>query len=144
MCVETLKTVLVFPRWLIWGVTCLGLLWKWTFSHLSPEKPHKCVLKPSEQCSFFQDDWFEGSHAQVYSKHECCPTYVFGNPINVCWNPQNSAHFSKMIDLRGHMPRFTLKMNISHLSHEKPHKCVLKPSEQCLFFQDNRFEGSHA
>ena len=25
---------------------------------------------------------------------------------------QNRAHFSKMIDLRGHMPRFTLKMNV--------------------------------
>ena len=25
---------------------------------------------------------------------------------------QNSAHFSKMINLRGHMPRFTLKMNV--------------------------------
>ena len=35
------------------------------FSHLAHEKPHKCVLKPSEQCSF-----------------------------------------PKMIDLRGHMPRF--------------------------------------
>ena len=29
---------------LIWGVTCLGLLQKWMFSHLSPEKPHKCVI----------------------------------------------------------------------------------------------------
>ena len=29
--------------------------------------------------------------------------------INVCWNPQNRACFSDMIDLRGHMPRFTLK-----------------------------------
>ena len=27
-------------------------------------------------------------------------------------NSQNRAHFSKTIDLRGHMPRFTLKMNI--------------------------------
>ena len=30
------------------------------FSHLSPWKPYKCVLKPSGQDSFFQDDWFEG------------------------------------------------------------------------------------
>ena len=33
-------------------------------------------------------------------------------PINVYSDPQNSAHFSKTIDLRGHMPRFTLKMNV--------------------------------
>ena len=29
--------------------------------------------------------------------------------LNVCWNPQNRALFSKMIDLSGHMPMFTLK-----------------------------------
>ena len=39
--------------------------------------------------------------------------YLLGNPLNVCWNPQNRACFSKMIDLSGHMPRFTLKMNVS-------------------------------
>ena len=27
----------------------------------------------------------------------------------MCWNPQNRACFSKMIDLRGHMARLTLK-----------------------------------
>ena len=44
------------------------------------------------------------------------------------------------------MPRFSLKMSMfSHLSPEKPHKCVLKPSEQCSsFFKDDPFEGSHA
>ena len=50
------------------------------FSHLSPEKTHKCVFRH-----------------------------------------QNSAHFSKTIDLRGHMPRFTLKMNVfPFISSEKP------------------------
>ena len=39
------------------------------------------------------------------------------------------------------MPRFPLNMNVSP---EKLHKCVLKPSEQCLPFRDNQFEGSHA
>ena len=69
MCVETLRTVLIFLRRSIWGVTCLGLLWKWTFCNLSPLKPNKFVLKPSEQCSVFQDDRFEGSHVWVYSKN---------------------------------------------------------------------------
>ena len=154
MCAETLRTGLIFLRWSIWGVTCLGLLknehfpmyliknpinvcWnpqnracfsemidlrvtclglleKWTFSHLSPYKSHKCVLKPSEQGSFFQDNPFEGSHAYVYMKNECFPIYLLRNPINVCWNPQN--RMIEMIDLRVLMPRFTLKMNISHLS----------------------------
>ena len=66
------------------------------------------------------------------------PIYLLGNTINVCSDPQNSAHFSKMIDLRGHMPRFTLKMNVfTSIIPEKPHKCVLKPSEQCSFLQDD-------
>ena len=36
-------------------------------------------------------------------------------------------------DLKGHMPRFTLKMNVFPL---KQHKCVLKPSEQGLKFSE--------
>ena len=100
---------------------------KWTFSHLSSRRPHKCVLKHSEQGSFSWDNQFEGSHTYVYPENECFPIYLLGNHINVCWNPQNRAQlsetidlrghinraqFSEMIDLRGHMPRFTLKMNI--------------------------------
>ena len=61
--IEMLRTGHIFPRWLIGGVTCLALLEKWMFSHLSPEKCQKCVLEPSEQSSFFGDDRFEVSHA---------------------------------------------------------------------------------
>ena len=75
MCVLTIRRWFAFLSRSIWGVTCLGLFEKWTFSHLSPWKHHKCVLKP-----------------------------------------QNRARFSKMIDLRGHMPRFTWKWTFSHLS----------------------------
>ena len=103
MCVETLRTGLVFTRHWIWGITCLGLLSKWMFFHLSAWKP-----------------------------------------INVCWNPQNRAQFSEMMDLRDHMSRFTLKWMFFHLSPWKPHKCVLKPSEQGSIFWDDQFEGSHA
>ena len=35
------------------------------FSHVSPQKPHKCVLKPSAQGSFFQDDQFDQKHFKV-------------------------------------------------------------------------------
>ena len=81
-----------------------SFLWKTNelFSHLSYWKPHKCELKPSEHGSFFQDNQFEGSCAYVYSKNECFPIYLLGNPINVCWNPQNRTHFSETINLRGH------------------------------------------
>ena len=40
------------------------------------------------------------------------PIYLLGNPINVCWNPQNMACFSKKIDLRGYMTRFSWKMKV--------------------------------
>ena len=82
------------------------------FSHLSSWQLHNCVLKSSEQGSLFPDDQFEGSHAYIYSQNECFPIYLLGNCINECWNPQNRACFCKTIDLRGHMPRFTLKMNV--------------------------------
>ena len=63
MCVETLRTGLNFPRQSIWGVTCLGFLWKHEHFPISlPWKPHKCVLKPTEQGLFFRDYRFEGSH----------------------------------------------------------------------------------
>ena len=45
-------------------------------------------------------------------QNECFPIYLLRNPINVCSDPQNSACFSKKIDLRFHMPKFTLKMNV--------------------------------
>ena len=48
----------------------------------------------------------------MYSKNAYFPIYLLRNPINMCSNPENRAHFSKTIDLRGHMPRFTLKMNV--------------------------------
>ena len=63
MCVQTIWRGFIFPRWSIGGVTYLGLLEKWMFSHLSHWKPHKFVLKLSEKGLFFQDHPFERSHA---------------------------------------------------------------------------------
>ena len=45
-------------------------------------------------------------------KIEHFPICLLGNLIYLSSNPQNRAHFSEIIDMRGHMPRFTLKMNI--------------------------------
>ena len=39
------------------------------------------------------------------------PMYLLRNSISVCWNPQRMACFVKMINFRGHMPMFTLKMH---------------------------------
>ena len=99
--------------------------WKIIISQLCPWKHQKCMLKPSQQGSFFQDNQFKGSHAYVYSKNECFTIYLLRNPINVCWNPQNRACFVETIDLRGHMPRFTLKVNIfPYISWETLDMCV--------------------
>ena len=97
----------IFPRWSIWGVTCLGLLIKMNiFPSICLRICHKCAV---------------GTH----QKRVPC--------------------FSKMIDLRGQMPRFSWKMNMfSHLSDWKLHECVLELSEQGLFFQDDQFEASNA
>ena len=62
MCVETIRTEVIFLRWLIWGVTCLGLLEKWTFFHQSTWQLHKWVLELSEKGLFLWDYRFEGSH----------------------------------------------------------------------------------
>ena len=68
-------------------------------------------------------------------------------------NPQNRALFSEMIDLRGQMLRLTLKnehkyvFHFSKTSEGSPlkrnsiNKCVLKPSEQGSFFQDDHLRG---
>ena len=145
MCVETLRTVLVFPRWSIWGITCLGLLEKWMFSHVSSQKPHKCVLKPSEQCLFFPRRSIWGviclgftlkmnifSSFSLETTKMCVETLrtVLVFPRRSIWGVTYLGLLSQWM--------------FSHLSPEKPHKCVLKPSEQSSFFQDDRFEVSHA
>ena len=83
-----------------------------TFSPSISLETQKCVLKPSEQCSFFWDDRFEGHMPRFTLKMNVFPSISLETPTNVCWNPHNRDHFSQTIDLRGHMPRFTLKMNI--------------------------------
>ena len=40
------------------------------------------------------------------------PSISSKTPENVCLNPHNSAHFSETIDFRGHMSKFTQKMNV--------------------------------
>ena len=226
MCVETIRTELIFLRWLIWGVTCLGFLgknecfpiyllrnarnvclnlqemvrfsesinlrghmprftWKMNiFSSISLEMPEMCVETVRTELVFLRwSIWVVTCLGLI--ENESFSIYLLQNAINVCWNPQHRAHFSEMIDLRGHMSGFTWKMNISpsislerpetcvvttktglvsprwliwgvtclgllekwtfsHLSPAQPYKCVLKPSEQGLFFWDDWFEGSHA
>ena len=115
------------------------------FSHLSAWKLHKWVLELLEQGLFFQDNWFEWVICLcLLWKMNIFPSYLLGSTINVCWNSQNRARFSKTIGLRGHMPRFTLKMNMfSDLSPEKPHKYVSKSFRTGLVFPRWSIWGVH-
>ena len=82
-------------------------------------------------------------HITYERPNEHFPIYFLGNTINVCWDPLNRACFSETINLRGHMPRFTLKMNVfPSISLELPEMCV-KLSQQGSFLWDDQFEGSH-
>ena len=75
------------------------------FSYLSSLQPHKCVLKLSERGSVFLRWLIWGvTYLGFLEKWTCFLIYLLRNPINVCWNPQNRACFSEVINLRGHMP----------------------------------------
>ena len=136
MCVETLRTVLIFLRRSIWGVSCLDLVEKWTFSHLCPWNTRNVCWNPSEQYSFFQDDWFEVVTCKGLTlKMNVFPFISMRKPINVCWKPSEQCSYFwddryegvSCIDL-------VEKWMFSHLCPWKHYKCVLRPSEQGLFF----------
>ena len=113
MCVETLTKGLIFPRWLIWEVTCLGLLKNECFPiYLLGNCINDC-WNPQNRVHFIFLRWSiwgvrSLSLLKIWTFSHLSQLKTLEN---VCSNPENRAHFSQMIDLRGHMPRFTLKMN---------------------------------
>ena len=125
-----------FLRWLIWESHALVYFWNWRFSNLSPKKPHKCVLKPSEQGLFFWDNWFEGHMPFRFTlKMNVFPSIFLENPQMCDETIRTGLMFCKMIDLGAKCLGLIEKWMFSHLSPWKPHKCVLKPSEQAQFSQ---------
>ena len=127
MCDDTLRTGLDFLRRLIWGVTIPRFTIKnEDFPIYLFGNPHKCVLIPSEQGLYFLRQLIWGVTCLVLPlKNECFTTiYLLGNHVHVCWNPQNRACLPKTINLRGHIPRFTWKMNVFPcISLETPYMC---------------------
>ena len=85
----------------------------------NPLSKLKCVLR---KCSGVSQKKMVFCKVDVFVKMMYCkvmttvnehyPIYLLGNPMNVCWNPQNRAWFAETINLRGHMPRFTRKMHV--------------------------------
>ena len=94
------------------------------FPSISLEVPEMCVVTIRTGLVFMRQS-FWGVTCLGLLENEHFPIYLLRNTINVCWNPQNRARFSKTIDLRGHMPRFTQKMNIfPSISLETSEMCV--------------------
>ena len=71
--------------------------------------PHKTYISHtlSGICTLHFSTW----QVVVFSGGNC-PTLLGCKLVHVCENPQNRACFSKTCHLRGHLSRFTLKMNI--------------------------------
>ena len=65
-------------------------------------------------------------------------------PHKCVLKPLEQGLFLQDIELRDHMSRFTLKMNVFPSISLETHKCVLKPTELGSVFWDDGFEGSHA
>ena len=126
MCVETLRTVLVFLRRSIWGVTCLGLHKKWMFSpSISSVNTINVCWNPQNGTRFSETINLRGNMPRFTLKMNTFPSIFLEDSINVCWNPQNRAYFSKMTNLRGHMPRFSWHMNVFlPMSLETRYMCV--------------------
>ena len=125
MCVETLRTGLCFSKMIdLKGHMPMFTLKMNVFSSISLATPEFCV-ETLRRGFIFPRQSIWGVTCLHLLENECFPIYLLGNPKNVCWNPQNRACFSKMIDLRGHMPRFTLRMNVfPSISLETPKMCV--------------------
>ena len=144
MCVETLRTGLSFLRWLIWGVTCLGLLSIMNvFPSISLETPINVCWNPLNRACFYKTIDLRDHMSGFTLKMRGFPSICL-EPINVCWNPQNRAQFSEMMDLRDHMPKFTLNMNVfPSICMETPLMCIETHRTGLDFLQDDGFEGSH-
>ena len=146
MCVETLRTGLVFLRWSIWGVTYLGLIEKWKFFHLSPSKCHKCVLKPSEQGSFFWNRLIWGvTCLGLLEKWTFLPSISLEMPEMCVVTIRTGLVFLRWliwgVTCLGLLEKWMF--SFFHQSAWQLHKWVLELSEQGLFLWDDRFEGSH-
>ena len=121
LCVQTLRTVLIFSK----TINLRGHMPRFTlkmnvFPSISRETPKMCVETPRTVLISPRQSICGVTCLSLVEKF-MFPTYVLGNTINVCWNPSEQGFFSQMIDLRGHMPRFTLKMNIfPSISWETP------------------------
>ena len=127
MCVVAIRTGFCFsemidlishmPRF-TWKNECFSI-------HLLRNARNVCCNYLDRVC-FSEVNRFDQSHAQVYlKKWMLFPSISLETPYMCVETHQNRARFYKTINLRGHMPRFTLKMNIfPFISLESPEMCI--------------------
>ena len=128
MCFGTLRTGLNLFQdyWFSMGHMARFTLKSEHFPIYLLRNPRFVCWKPQNSAPIFWDDCFEGSHAYFYTeKWSFYSAMSLRYTRDVCWNPHNRVCFSETINLRGHMPRFTLKVNIfPSISWETPDMCV--------------------
>ena len=146
-----------FSERLIWGVTCLCLLIKMNVFPCYYLGTHINVFVETLKTGLDFSETIKlitSTLKNVPSEQHSSETINEGS--HACWNPHNrlKPHFSKMIDLRGHMPRFilnecfwtTLFPSFFSANPINVRGHMLKPRNkwaQC-FFRDDQFEGLHA
>ena len=137
MWVEILRTGLVFPRWSIWGVTCLGLLWKCTFSHLSPWKHFNTLWG-------FQQDIWENIHFQSKPMHVTPQINHLGKMSPVLRVSTHIYRVSKEKDGKTFIFRVNLGMwPLKSIVSEN--KCYIEAFNTHLWgFQKDRWEKNHS
>ena len=107
----------IFPRQSMWGVTCLGFT-----QHRSRHMKETINGIQYISCHILFVD-------AVSHRSTCDPPAP-----HLCWNPQNSARFSETINLRGHMPMFTLKVNVFPIYlHKNPIIVCWNPQNSACF-----------
>ena len=99
-------------RWSIWGVTCLGLIEKWTCF------PIYLLRNPMDKCVETLRTGLVFPRRSIWGVTWLGLLYVspWKQPWNVCWNHQNRVRFSEMINLRVTCLGLVEKWMFSHLS----------------------------
>ena len=145
MCVETLRTGIVFLRWLTWGVTCLCLLKKMNcFPIYLLRNAINVGWNPQHRACFSEMIDFRGHMPRFtwenelffhLSPEKCqkCVLECSEQGSFFCDDQFEGSH-AKAYSQNKYFPIYLLSNH---------HKFMLKCSEQWLFFQDDWLEGSH-
>ena len=112
-------------RWLIWGVTCLGLLWKMNvFPSIFLETPYMCDETLRTGFNFLRQSIWGVTFLRFTLKMNVFPSISLETPYMCDMKPSEQGSFFWDDWFGGHIPRFTWKMNVfPSIFWEIPHMC---------------------